>query len=135
FPPDPAYLAYELARSIADKTRSAGDSNLGELMTAKPRQFSELQLSGARQLKRTLECECPRHIADLIRSLASFEEYSSTCSVENWHDAAVHACVYAYTAQARWLMEKALQAVLEEHDEEYQSVLKTMNDSPVGDAA
>ncbi|WP_241521166.1 MerR family transcriptional regulator [Kineobactrum sediminis] len=135
FPPDPAYLAYELARSIADKTRSAGDSNLGELMTAKPRQFNELQLRGARQLKNALDCECPRHIADLIRSLASFEDYSASCSVENWNEAAVHACVYAYAAQARWLMEKALQAVLEGHADEYQSVLRTITDSPVGDAA
>ena len=48
-------------------------------------------------------------------SLWNFEEYSSQCSVENWNDAATHACVYAYTNQARWLMEKALRAVLETH--------------------
>lgn len=135
FPPDPAYLAFELARSVADKSTSQGDSNLGDLMTAKPRQFSELQLRAARQLKSTLDCECPRHIADLIRSLNHFEEYSSSCSVENWHDAAVHACIYAYTCQARWLMERAMQAVLEERGDEYQSLLRDMTDSPVGDAA
>lgn len=135
FPPDPAYLAFELARSVADKSTSQGDANLGDLMSAKPRQFSEMQLSAARHLKSTLDCECPRHIADLIRSLSHFEEYSSSCSVENWNDAAVHACIYAYTCQARWLMERALQAVLEERGDEFQGVLRELSASPVGDAA
>ncbi|MDP4916840.1 MAG: MerR family transcriptional regulator, partial [Haliea sp.] len=135
FPPDPAYLAFELVRSVADKTTSLGDTNLGELVTAKPRQFNDLQLSAARQLKSTLDCECPRHIADLIRSLAHFEEYSSHCSVENWNDAAVHACIYAYTCQARWLMERALQAVLEDRGEEYQALLRELSSTPLGDAA
>lgn len=135
FPPDPAYLAFELARSVADKSTSQGDSNLGDLMTAKPRQFTEVQLSAARQLKSALDCECPRHIADLIRSLSHFEEYSSSCSVENWHDAAIHACIYAYTCQARWLMERALQAILEERGEEYEGLLRELAASPVGDAA
>jgi len=33
--------------------------------------------------------------------------------VDNWKDAAVHASIYAYTCQARHLMEKALQSALE----------------------
>ncbi|MGB1142458.1 MAG: MerR family transcriptional regulator, partial [Halioglobus sp.] len=60
---------------------------------------------------------CPKHIVELIRALAEFEKYSSSCSVENWQDASRHACVYAYTGQARWLMEKALMLVTEEHGE------------------
>lgn len=55
--------------------------------------------------------------------------------MENWHDAAVHACIYAYTCQARWLMERALQAVLEERGEEFQGALRELTASPVGDAA
>lgn len=123
FPPDPAFLAYEISRSVAEKAVSLGESNLGELVATKPRQFNERELSAARNLKNTLDCECPRHITDLIRALAHFEEYSANCSVENWHDAAVHSCIYAYTGQARWLMEKALQAVLEERGEEFSALL------------
>ena len=119
FPPDPAYLAFEIGRSVAEKATGLGESNLGELITAKPRRFNEPQLTAARSLKNTLDCECPRHISDLIRALAHFEEYSASCSVENWHDAAVHSCIYAYTGQARWLMEKALSAVLEERATEF----------------
>jgi len=125
FPPDPAYLAFEIGRSIAEKATGLGESNLGELITAKPRRFNEPQLTAARLLKNTLDCECPRHISDLIRALAHFEEYSASCSVENWHDAAVHSSIYAYTGQARWLMERALEAVLEERGEEFQQLLQS----------
>ncbi|MAT94892.1 MAG: helix-turn-helix-type transcriptional regulator [Halioglobus sp.] len=115
FPPDPAQLAFHLARSAAEKEASVGSSNLGELMQGKPRLFSEAEISAARAIQGALTCECPRHISDLVRSLAAFEEYSSNCSVENWSDASVHACVYAYAGQARWLMEKALGHVLDAH--------------------
>lgn len=136
FPPDPAYLAFEITRGIAEKNASVGEGNLGELMSARPRQFSENELSAARQLKSALDCECPRHISDLISALANFEAYSSSCSVENWHDAAVHSCIYAYTGQARHLMEKALQAVLEERGEEFEALLrKKQRSEGVGNAA
>ena len=123
FPPDTAYLAFEIGQCVADKLTRQGESDLGELVTVKARQFSEDELSAARRLKSTLDCECPRHISELIRALANFEEYSATCSVENWQDAAVHACIFAYTGQARWLMEKALSAVLEERATEFSEQL------------
>ena len=135
FPPDPAYLAYEMSRSIAEKATGLGESNLGELMATRPRRFSEDELSAARVLQNRLNCECPRHITDLIRALASFEEYSATCSVENWHDAAVHSCIYAYTSQARWLMEKALGAVLEEHADDFAETLRAQQGGRLNDAA
>jgi len=129
FPPDPAYLAFEITRGVAEKNASVGEGNLGELMCARPRQFSDNELSAARQLKSILDCECPRHISDLISALANFEEYSSSCSVENWHDAAVHSCIYAYTGQARHLMEKALQAVLEDRGQEFEEILRKKQQS------
>ena len=124
FPPDPAYLAFEISRTVAEKATAMGDSDLGELIASKPREFSSAELSAARALRSSLDCECPRHISDLIHALANFEEYSASCSVENWHDAAVHACIYAYTGQARWLMERALKAVLEEREEEFRAQLQ-----------
>ncbi|MEP1469784.1 MAG: MerR family transcriptional regulator [Halieaceae bacterium] len=136
FPPDPAYIAFEIGRSVAEKATGLGETNLGELIASKPRRFDETQLSAARSLKSTLDCECPRHIADLIRALAHFEEYSSSCSVENWHDAAVHSSIYAYTGQARWLMERALEAVLEERGEEFQQLMQAQGKSEkISDAA
>ena len=86
---------------------------MSELIPARPRMFSDEALRVAAQEKIVIDCECPRHLSELIRSLNEFESYSSACSVDNWKDAAVHASIYAYTCQARHLMEKALQSALE----------------------
>ncbi len=118
FPPDPAFLAFHLTRSAAEKAAGAGSGNLGELVQGRPRLFTEAELSVARDLGGALPCECPRHLTDLVRALATFEEYSASCSVEDWRDASLHACMYAYAGQARWLMEKALGLVVESHSDE-----------------
>lgn len=123
FPPDPGKLAFEIARGIAEAEVVVGEGNLGDIVAAKSRQFGASELAAAARLKSTLDCECPRHISELITALAAFEEYSASCSVDNWRDAAVHSCIYAYTGQARHLMEKALQSVLEERGEEFQQEL------------
>lgn len=113
FPPDPGFLAFHLKRVGAEKASSPGSENLGDLVQVKSRLYSESELTAARKLESTLDCECPRHITDLVRALATFEEYAAGCSVENWQEASLHACLYAYTGQARWLMEKALGLVVE----------------------
>jgi DNA-binding transcriptional MerR regulator len=84
------------------------------LPNSQPRQFDEEALIEAEALSNKLNCECPPHLTDLIRRLSAFEEYSQTCGAENWQQAAVHACVYSYANQARYLIEKALRAVLDE---------------------
>lgn len=80
-----------------------------------PRNFDEHTLAQAASRSNQLNCECPPHLVDLIRRLQAFEDYSQTCGSENWQQAAIHACIYSYTCQARYLVEKALQAVLTEH--------------------
>lgn len=123
YPPESARLAFELGRVAIDHEAKRGEINLGELIQAKPRMYDDATLTAATQLKSLLDCECPKHISDLIKALAEFETYSTACSVENWHEAAVHSCIYAYTAQARYLMEKALQAALEGRGEELSKLM------------
>lgn len=84
------------------------------LPSDRPRQFNEQQLLEATKRSNKLNCECPSHLSELINSLNAFEDYSQQCGADNWKEASVHACIYAYTTQARYLMEKALVAVLEE---------------------
>jgi hypothetical protein len=86
--------------------------------TPYPRQFDESELLDASQQADRLHCECPPHLSDLITRLNAFEDYSKTCEADNWHQAAVHACIYAYTNQARYLLEKALSTVLTEQPPE-----------------
>ncbi len=113
YPVEPSQLAFEMGRVQVEKETTEGIGNLSDLMPAKPRMFSDQELLLAAEEKIVLDCECPRHLSELIRSLNEFEAYSSACSVENWKDAAIHASIYAYTCQARHLMEKALQSALE----------------------
>lgn len=113
YPIEPSQLAFEIGRSQVQKETAEGIGNLSDLMPAKPRVFSDAALRAAAQEKIVLDCECPRHLSELIKSLNEFEAYSSACSVDNWKDAAIHASIYAYTCQARHLMEKALQSALE----------------------
>lgn len=95
-----------------------GVNDAGDLAVPRSRLFSDTEIQAIRGQESGLACGCSQHIAEIIQSLANFEQYSSNCSVESWSDAATHTCVYAYTNQARWLMEKALQAVMEEHGNE-----------------
>jgi len=125
FPPESSYLAFHFNRGTAQRDAQRGSNNLGELVDVQGRVFSDRDLSLARALQGKLACECPTHLADLVSALAQFEDYSAQCSVDNWQDASLHACVYAYAGQARWLMEKALSLVADAHqqtlDEEVQT--------------
>ncbi|EED35783.1 hypothetical protein NOR51B_1730 [Luminiphilus syltensis NOR5-1B] len=123
FPPEPARLAFEFSRLKTARDTTQGQYDMGELVQPKDRTFTDEELIAAGKLKSLLDCECPKHIADLLMALNHFETYSSECSVDNWRDAAVHSSIYAYTNQARWLMEKALKAVLENRGQEFQQLL------------
>mgnify|MGYP000586728602 CR=1 FL=1 len=81
-----------------------------------PRQFTAQQLADVAEKKTSIACECPTHLAELVTALSAFETYSQQCEANNWQDAAVHACIYAYTRQARYLIENALVAVLDHDD-------------------
>ena len=118
FPPDRAELAFHLTRSSAERATRDGINSLAELVSARPRLHSEGQLAEALKMQTTIACECPKHLSSLISQLAEFEAYSAECSVDDWKDAAVHSCIYAYTSQARWLMEKALDLVVASHEED-----------------
>ncbi|NNF15460.1 MAG: MerR family transcriptional regulator, partial [Gammaproteobacteria bacterium] len=61
----------------------------------------------------TVECECPHHLVELVDSLTVFEEYSAHCESRNNEDAALHAYLHRITAQARALIEEALDRVVQ----------------------
>ncbi len=77
------------------------------------RRFDPDQLARIASLAPTLACECPRHLADLIASLAAFEAYSSECQVNKPADAKIHALLKNRAGAARALLETALAEVLQ----------------------
>ena len=62
----------------------------------------------------TVECECPNHLAMLVASLRSFEEYSRQCATDDPADARLHQYLEVGTGRARALMEELLWELCEQ---------------------
>ncbi|MES2259618.1 MAG: MerR family transcriptional regulator [Pseudomonadota bacterium] len=56
-----------------------------------------------------INCECPRHLAEILMMLGSFERYSVQCAARNDDDAALHQELGHAAAQARVLLESAME--------------------------
>lgn len=77
---------------------------------AAPR-FDAETLSQMASLSRTVECECPKHLVDLVMSLSSFERYSGECASRTPADAVLHKELGLAAARARVIVEEALERV------------------------
>ncbi|MDB5962907.1 MAG: helix-turn-helix-type transcriptional regulator [Massilia sp.] len=99
-PPAPAHLpAHAAAEQIA----------AGPAPALPPPRFDDASLAALTLKPNGLACECPRHLADLLMMLASFERYSVDCAVRDPADAALHRDLGMATGQARLLLEGALE--------------------------
>lgn len=78
------------------------------------RQFSPDALARLAGLAATVACECPRHLADLVRDLQAFEDYTLACEAATPADAALHREVFEVIARARALTEDALGIIVAE---------------------
>lgn len=76
-----------------------------------PRQFSQRQLANLMTVTSTIDCECPKHLAELVSDLSAFEVYSANCASRNEDDAALHRYLHRTSAEARSLIEAALKRV------------------------
>lgn len=72
------------------------------------RTFTDSQLGRLAEIESSVQCECPNHLSTLLQSLVSFEAYSAKCESRGDADAAIHKALYEHTAQARAIMERAL---------------------------
>jgi len=90
----------------------AGDA-LRMLVAAEPRppRFDEAALAELSGASRTIECECPRHLVDLVMNLGGFERYSAECANRGPEDAALHVNLQRAAGLARSIMEQALERV------------------------
>lgn len=77
-----------------------------------PRRYSDETLATVAASTTSILCECPRHLAELIGQLASFEEYSRNCLNDSAEDARVHAHLRAISGSARAMFEGALDLAL-----------------------
>jgi MerR family transcriptional regulator, light-induced transcriptional regulator len=105
----------ELIRSelVVDAAATIASQRAGALIP--PRRFSDAMLAQVAASPAHMLCECPRHIAELVQQLASFEEYSRDCLNRSTEDAQVHAYLRSVAGSARALFERAL-VVVARHD-------------------
>lgn len=76
------------------------------------RRYTDRELTRIATASTVVRCECPRHLVDLVSSLAAFEVYSDECEVRYPDDAALHAFLSASAGRARSIMESALAKVV-----------------------
>lgn len=76
---------------------------------APPRRLDDQALAALAAASTTINCECPRHLADILMMLGSFERYSLQCASRNSADAALHQELNHSAGMARAIMEQALE--------------------------
>jgi hypothetical protein len=83
-------------------------SRLTGTSLAGPR-FDEESLANITEASSKLSCECPRHMAELLLMVGSFERYSHQCASRNTVDAQIHQDLGQAAGQARVILEAALE--------------------------
>lgn len=78
---------------------------------APPRRFDDQALAALATASNSIDCECPRHLSDILLMLNSFERYSAQCAARTPDDALLHAQLHDAAGAARVLMEAALERV------------------------
>ena len=101
----------ELMQSVlfVDQARAQEFGTSGPVISA--RKYSDETLTRVAGISTNVLCECPRHVAELISQLASFEEYSQECLNKNADDAHLHAYLRSISGSARTLFENALEKI------------------------
>lgn len=75
---------------------------------APPLRFNEETLSSITARGSGIVCECPRHLADLLMMVGSFERYSAQCASKNEQDAHLHKELERAAGHARAILEVAM---------------------------
>ena len=75
------------------------------------RKYSDATLAKVASISSNVLCECPRHVAEIIAQLASFEQYTHECLNKSSEDAHLHAYLSSVSGSARALFESALEMV------------------------
>ena len=76
------------------------------------RRFTREQLGRLSKVVTSIDCECPRHLAQLAADLTAFEQYCAGCASVDEEDRALHEYLHRTTARARAEIEEALERVV-----------------------
>ncbi|MEI7678323.1 MAG: MerR family transcriptional regulator [Betaproteobacteria bacterium] len=103
---------------LVDTGKTTGDAAFGTLIP--PRKFNDETLARVARISTNVLCECPRHVAEIITQLASFEQYSHECLNKSSEDAHLHAYLSSVSGSARALFERALEMIAQHEGIELQ---------------
>lgn len=73
-----------------------------------PCRFDAHALAAITAATSTVQCECPRHLAEILSMVGSFERYSQHCATRHPDDALLHQDLAHATGQARAMLEVAM---------------------------
>ena len=113
--------AYTPALAVRPKAAPSETAESGGRVSGPipPRRFNHQQLARLTRASTAIDCECPHHLAQLAGDLTAFEVYSAQCANRDEDDAELHRYLHQTTAQARALIEDALQRVAEAEGIDY----------------
>ena len=103
---------------LVDSGKTTGDAAFGALIP--PRKYNDETLTRVARISTNVLCECPRHVAEIITQLASFEQYSHECLNKSSEDAHLHAHLSSVSGSARALFERALEMIAQHEGIELQ---------------
>jgi len=110
----------ELGQILADLCRAARAQQMplvpseSALWSRAPRRYGDEELEVIAARSSTIACECPRHLAELVSQLSTFEAYSDQCTSRSPRDEALHRFLGDTANRARALIESALAHVIHE---------------------
>ncbi len=116
---------YELADLISSALFVNPAESMGALgpgAAIPPRKYDDEVLARVAGISTNVLCECPRHVAEIIGHLVSFEQYSQDCLNKSAEDAHLHAYLRSVSGSARALFERALEMVAEHEGIQLQPV-------------
>jgi hypothetical protein len=94
---------------LVDTTTNTATLTAGTVIPQ--RKYSDSTLMRVAGISSNVLCECPRHVAEIISQLISFEQYSHECLNKSSQDAHLHAYLSSVSGSARALFESALEMV------------------------
>jgi hypothetical protein len=108
-PSDGAEIALLCQAALSAAPASQAQPALAGLGAPAPRRFDDQALAVVAATSNSVYCECPRHLADILLMLNSFERYSAQCAARTPADALLHEHLHHAAGSARVLLEAALE--------------------------
>ncbi len=108
-PSDMAEVVLLCKAALPGKRPSPQARVAGSAARATAPRFDDAALDAIAAASNSVLCECPRHLAEILLMIGSFERYSAQCGARNPADAALHVELGQAAGQARSLLETALE--------------------------